>query len=155
VKMKNSPSAFRKYLLLFTRLAIGGVFIAASIDKIAHPAEFAKIVHNYQILPDSLINIAAIVLPWMEALLGVLIIAGTWLPGAVVLANLLLLAFFSALMYNVARGLNVHCGCFSTTVSGAPQTAWYIARDSLILLLGLAFAAQVFGRKPRTYRDTP
>ncbi len=144
--MGKSDSPFRRYILLLARLALGGIFIAASIDKIAHPAEFAKIVHNYRILPDSAVNVAAIVLPWLEAIIGALIISGIWLPGAVLIANILLFVFFSALMYNVARGLNVHCGCFSTTASASPQTTWYIIRDSLFLLLGLIVAARVFRR---------
>lgn len=138
-------SAAGKYLFLLTRLALGGVFIAASIDKIIHPGQFAKIIQNYQILPDYLISMAAIVLPWLEALLGLFIIAGVWLPGAVVLADFLLAAFFSALIFNIARGIDVHCGCFSTEVTGAPHTSWYVIRDSLFLLLGLAVLVQVFG----------
>lgn len=138
-------SATGKYFFLLTRLALGGVFIAASMDKIIHPSQFAKIIHNYQILPDYLINMAAIVLPWLEALLGVFIIAGVWLPGAVVLADFLLVAFFFALVFNIARGIDVHCGCFSTEVTGAPHTSWYVIRDSLFLLLGLAVLIQVFG----------
>lgn len=134
----------RSLIFLCTRLALGAVFIAASVDKILHPGDFAQIIHNYQILPDNLINIVAIALPWLEAILGVFIIAGIFLPGATALANVLLILFFSALIYNVARGLDVHCGCFSTKITGAPHTTWYIIRDSLFLLLGIALMAQVF-----------
>lgn len=144
--MTDSRASLFKYLLLITRIALGAIFIAAAIGKIVYPAEFAKIVYNYKILPDSAINLVSIILPWLEVLLGGLIIAGMWLPGAVVLANALLLTFFGALIYNVARGLNIHCGCFSLATSGSPQTTWYIIRDSLFLLLGLTTAALVFIR---------
>ncbi|MEN6438104.1 MAG: MauE/DoxX family redox-associated membrane protein [Syntrophobacter sp.] len=139
-----------KYLLICTRIGLGSIFIAASVLKIVHPAEFAQIIHNYQILPDSMVNLTAIILPWLEALLGVLILFGIWLPGAAVVSNLLLLAFFSALMFNLARGLNIHCGCFTTSVTGTPQTAWYIVRDSFFLLLGLGLLTQVFRKGPRS-----
>ncbi len=145
--MEKSDSRVGRYIFLLTRLALGGIFIAASIDKIAHPAEFAKIVHNYLILPDSAVNTVAMVLPWLEAVAGTLLIFGIWLPGAVLVANALLFTFFAALMYNLARGLNIHCGCFSTTTSAAPQTSWYIIRDSFFLILGLALAVQVFRGK--------
>jgi len=137
-----------RYLLLCTRLGLGSIFIAASVLKIIHPAEFATIIHNYQILPDSMVNLAALILPWLEALLGMLMVCGIWLPGAAVVSNLLLVVFFSALMYNLARGLNIHCGCFTTSISGTPQTAWYIARDSFFLLLGLGLLTQVFKKDP-------
>ena len=61
---------------------------------------------------------------------------GRTLPGAVFLSDLLLLAFFWALMFNLARGLNIHCGCFSTEPSGDPATWWYIIRDTGFLVLG-------------------
>ena len=47
------------------RVILGAVFIYASIDKIRNPEAFAKAVYNYQILPDSLINLTAIALPWL------------------------------------------------------------------------------------------
>ena len=142
------------HFFLLWRLLLGVIFVAAGVAKIAHPAEFAKIIHNYQVLPDSLINIVAIVLPWLETLLGVLLAAGVWLPGAAALANLLLLSFFSALIFNLARGIDVHCGCFTTQVSGAPHTVWYIFRDSSFLLLGMVVLVQVF-RKQAGHASRP
>ncbi len=135
----------RRRLLLLTRLVLGAVFIAASVDKIAHPAEFAKIIHNYRILPDAMVNGAAILLPWIEAVLGVLLVSGRWLPGAAVLANVLLLVFLSSLLFDFARGLNVHCGCFTTRAAETPpEMTWTIARDCLFLALGVCLLVQVF-----------
>ncbi|MEN6485466.1 MAG: cation diffusion facilitator family transporter [Syntrophobacteraceae bacterium] len=139
-------SFFRKPIRFWLRLALGAVFIAASVDKIVHPAAFAKIIYNYQLLPDSLINIAAIVLPWLELTLGTLLICGVWLPGAVVLTNLLLAAFFASLVFNVFRGINVHCGCFSTAAAGDPTIAWYMVRDSVFLSAGIALLYETFFR---------
>jgi uncharacterized membrane protein YphA (DoxX/SURF4 family) len=135
------------HFFLIWRLLFGAIFVAAAASKIAHPAEFAKIIHNYQVLPDSLINIVAIVLPWVEVLLGALLAVGVWLPGAAALANLLLLSFFSALIFNLARGIDIHCGCFTTQISGAPHTMWYLFRDSSFLLLGVVVLVQVFRRR--------
>ncbi len=126
----------RMPLLFWVRLLVGIIFIAASIDKILHPAAFAQMVYNYQILPDTFINVTAIVLPWLELVLGCLLLAGLWLPGTVVLANLLLLVFFGSLLFNLARGLNIHCGCFSSNTQGDPMTTWYVVRDAFFLLLG-------------------
>jgi hypothetical protein len=39
-------------------------------------------------------------------------------------------------MFNLARGLNIHCGCFSTEPSGDPATWWYVIRDTGFLVLG-------------------
>ncbi|SPF46991.1 DoxX family protein [Syntrophobacter sp. SbD1] len=131
-------SRLERYLFLCTRLVLGAIFIAASISKIAYPPDFAKVVANYRILPDYLVNIVAVVLPWLEAVVGALIVCGRWLPGAVALANVLLLVFFGAMAQAAARGIDLHCGCFSSKAAGAPHMLWYLARDFLFLLLGAA-----------------
>jgi hypothetical protein len=133
---KHRNLLFQMPLLFWVRLVVGVIFIAASIDKILHPAAFARMIYNYQILPDAFINVTAIVLPWVELVLGGLLILGLWLPGTIVLANLLLLAFLGSLLFNLARGLDIHCGCFSTNTQGNPLTTWYIIRDAVFLLLG-------------------
>lgn len=80
LKRRNLGSG-SKVIMLAARLILGGVFVFASVDKILHPAAFADAVYNYQILPDSLINVAAIILPWLELVLGSLLIIGVWMPG--------------------------------------------------------------------------
>jgi len=139
-------SRFGTYFFLSARLLLGAIFIAASIDKIAHPAEFARIVSNYNILPGQMVNAVAVLLPWLEAILGLFILCGWWPAGAVCLANLLLVIFLIALLQAVARGIDLHCGCFSTKASGAPQTIWYLARDALFLMLGAAAMIEVLRR---------
>ncbi len=130
------PLASHRQVHFWIRLVLGAIFIIASADKIYNPGGFAQAVYNYQILPDALINLTAIILPWLELILGIFLIVGFWLPGAVTLANGLLVAFFGSLVFNVARGLDVHCGCFSTRTDGDPTTVWYLIRDSAFLLMG-------------------
>jgi len=126
-------------LFVLSRLFLGAIFVYASYDKILHPVAFAGIVHNYQILPGLLVNLAALFLPWIELLLGLSLIAGVWLPGALLISNLLLLVFFSTLVFNAARGLDIDCGCFSTSIdpSSRGQMFWYLFRDGLLLFVGV------------------
>jgi tRNA-dihydrouridine synthase len=42
-----------------------------------------------------------------------------WMPGAVIGVNLLMVTFLSAIAFNLARGLDINCGCFSTECTGA------------------------------------
>ena len=123
-------------LHFWLRLVLGGIFLAACADKLLNPADFAKLLYSYQILPDYLINMVAIALPWLELLLGLSLLSGIAAPGAVILANLLLGVFFGVLLFNLARGLNVNCGCFSNSMQGDAQTGWYVARDLLFLGIG-------------------
>jgi len=91
-------------LSLCARLILGAIFIYASIDKVLHPEAFAKAVFNYQILPHAFINATAIVLPWLELILGVFLIVGLFREGSVGLVTLLLLVFLGAMAFNLARG---------------------------------------------------
>ena len=153
--MKIEKESFlRKPLQFWLRLILGAIFVVASADKIYQPAAFAQAIYNYQILPDTLINIMAIILPWLEILLGLFLIIGLWLPGTVTLTNLLLVTFLGALVFNMAQGLDVHCGCFSTSTEGAPATAWYLIRDASFLLMGgYLFFKVVVSRKLSVARD--
>lgn len=126
------------------RIVLGGIFIYASLDKILHPAAFAEIIYNYQVLPGEIINVSAIVLPWLELVLGILLVFGKFLPGASVLCALLLAAFWATLLFNLARGLDVHCGCFSTQSTDQAPMVWYVFRDTTFLAIGLALIVLVF-----------
>lgn len=135
-------------LSLCARLLLGAIFVYASIDKILHPEPFAKAVYNYQILPHLLINPTAIVLPWLELVLGVFLILGLFREGSVGLVMLLLLIFLGAMAFNLARGLNIDCGCFSSgSGDSGVQMGWYFLRDALFLLPALYLFFTTFLRR--------
>ncbi|MFO7785568.1 MAG: MauE/DoxX family redox-associated membrane protein [Desulfatiglandales bacterium] len=137
------------FLALSARLILGVVFIYAAIDKIIHPAAFAEVVYNYQILPDYLINLTALVLPWLELVVGIFLVLGLFREGSVFIVTGLMVAFLSAMIFNLARGLDIHCGCFSSAVgntNGAPM-AWYVIRDGLFLVPALYLFYRTFQGK--------
>jgi len=105
------------YHLLYhgARLILGVIFIYASYDKILHSKAFAEVIYNSRILPDNFINLTAIFLPWLEMLMGIFLIVGFWMPGTVVWCNILLVVYIGALTFNLVRGVDINCGCFSTT----------------------------------------
>ncbi|SKA77710.1 Methylamine utilisation protein MauE [Paucidesulfovibrio gracilis DSM 16080] len=114
---------------------LGIIFLLASFDKLQHPEAFAQIVQNYQILPDVLVNGAALVLPMLEFLCGLALTFNIMPRGAAFTVTLLMTIFLSALAFNYVRGLDVACGCFTTDPSAQADTLWSLARDSLIWLL--------------------
>jgi uncharacterized membrane protein YphA (DoxX/SURF4 family) len=136
-------------LVLLARLILGVVFIYAAIDKIIHPGAFAEVIYNYQILPDYLINLTALVLPWMELVVGLFLVLGLFREGSVFIVTGLMVVFLSAMVFNLARGLDIHCGCFSSTVgdtNGAPMV-WYVIRDGLFLVPALYLFYRTFQGK--------
>ena len=138
-----------KIPLLISRLILGGVFVYASFDKILHPHEFAEVVYNYQILPDALVNLTAILLPWLELSAGVFLILGLFLRGALFTCNVLLAVFLVALASNLARGLDIDCGCFSSSVgpSTGGDMILYLLRDAFLLAMGLFLFFYVLRRE--------
>jgi uncharacterized membrane protein YphA (DoxX/SURF4 family) len=132
-----------RLLCLVARMILGLVFIYASYDKLFHPKAFADIIYHYQILPGRLINITAIVLPWLELLMGIFLIIGFWMPGAVIWCNFLLVIYIGALSFNLVRGLDIDCGCFSTA-GGKSIGIETILRDVVLLVLSIYLFVIVF-----------
>ena len=126
-----------RYTILVFRLIIGGIFIYASLDKIAYPEQFAKIVYNYKILPHSLINIFAIILPWIELLCGIFVIIGIFVESSSAILSMFLVVFIIALSVNFLRGLDINCGCFSTDPKGKEEGAILLIRDFILVAIGL------------------
>jgi uncharacterized membrane protein YphA (DoxX/SURF4 family) len=140
--------ANEKHLLLIlfhaARFLLGGIFIFASYNKILNPAAFAEAVFNYQILPNNMVNLTAIILPWFEFIVGFCLIIGWWIPGAVVIVNLLMIVFISALVFNLVRGLDVQCGCFSTDISKTTTIRLTLLRDIFFLVVSFFLIYMIF-----------
>lgn len=129
------------WLTIRVQLALGAVFIAAALPKIADPPAFAHAIYNYRILPGQLINAMALVLPWVELFAGLALILDFWKREAAVLTGLLLLIFVAAIGLNLSRGHAIDCGCFDvhaaekSTAELLSDMRWVLIRDLGILLM--------------------
>jgi len=132
-----------KVLGILARVALGVIFLVAAWGKIADPASLAKIIHNYNILPDVLINPAALVLPWVEVVIGVCLVTGYACRGASLFATVLLIVFIAAMAYAYFRGYNTQCGCF-TTKADEPISPVSLVRDGSMLVLAAVVLAGSF-----------
>ena len=124
-------------LYIFLRMALGLVFVWAASSKILDPNGFAAIIKNYMILPDYLINTVAVVLPWLEALCGILLITGYLVHGSAFIVNILLIVFIFALSLNIFRGVDINCGCFSLGTNSHTDMYSSLLRDLPLLALGI------------------
>ncbi len=118
-------------------IILGCVFIAASIPKILNPEKFAEIIFNYRILSGLWINILAIILPWLEFITGICLVFDRLSCGAVIIVNFLLAIFICVLTYDLTRGIDVRCGCFSTNIHAEPANFLYILRDIGFWIIGI------------------
>ncbi|MBL8006578.1 MAG: DoxX family membrane protein [Ignavibacteria bacterium] len=123
-----------KYFLILLRLIVGGFFLYASIDKVTNQEAFARAIYNYKFMPDFVINIMAIVIPFIELVTGIFLILGIFLRGSSFIITSLLIVFIIALSQAYARGLDIACGCFSLeTVTEKSDILQRIAEDILLL----------------------
>jgi len=105
---------WKKWFAFVLRLGFGILLVAASADKIIHPFGFAQAVENYRVIGEGLSRWVAVWLPYLELLVGLLLILGVWKDAAVLTNALLMLTFLFLIMQAYFRGLDIRCGCFTT-----------------------------------------
>ena len=103
-----------KYFLLAGRLFLGFIFVLAAITKISDPEGFSQAIYNYKLLPLFLINILAILFPWIELAAGILLVFGVSVKENSAILSGLLIVFIIAIVISLFRGLDIDCGCFGT-----------------------------------------
>jgi putative oxidoreductase len=128
-----------KYLLLFIRLVLGGLFIYSAALKIIDVSYFAKSLYNYRILPVETLNLFALIIPWLELVIGLLLVPGIFVKENALLGSILIIIFIAAIASAVARNLDIDCGCFGTR-DGTRVGLLKIIED-LFILLGFIWIA--------------
>lgn len=123
-----------QYFMFVLRLVIGVTFIYAALDKITHPDQFARIIYNYHMAPGQIINLFALFLPWLEMVTGIFVIIGFWEKASTLIIGGMLVMFIIALSNALIKGVNIECGCFSTTSRAKGPVQDLLFRDSLLLI---------------------
>jgi uncharacterized membrane protein YphA (DoxX/SURF4 family) len=134
---KSKEWVGHKFLSLAARVTLALTFIWASWHKVADPGEFALTVATYQILPLSLINIQAIGLPWLELIIGVMLIVGIWTREASLITVGMNIMFIVAIVITLYRGEEIMCGCFASADAGH-EIGWdLVVRDFGLMIVGI------------------
>ena len=129
-------------LPLIFRFILGVIFIYASYSKILDPVAFSNNIHNYHFTPTFVENLLALIIPWIELIVGVFLIIGVFLEGTISITIGMLIFFIFILSQAVFRGIDVHCGCFKTEADAGTtdlriELIKHIFED--IIFLGMAF----------------
>jgi uncharacterized membrane protein YphA (DoxX/SURF4 family) len=144
--------------LVLGRLAVGLIFVVAACTKLHFNGSwhfgdyhffFAMAIDSYKMLPTSVVEVMARVLPWFELALGAWLISGIGLRWSGLLTSALLLVFIGAMTRAKILGLEINCGCFGNNEKLGTVT---LLRDSSMLVLSLAVTIGAFLVKKR--RDT-
>jgi hypothetical protein len=112
-------------------IVLGVILLASALPKIFHPYHFLGNVYEYELVGPRLGTAVAIVLPWLELILGVCLVGGICLGGALLTASGLMAVFMFAQASAIHRRLAISCGCF-----GAGEAVGYgsMIRTALLLL---------------------
>ena len=131
-----SRASRREWLLLACRLVLAAVFLATGLDKARHPGLFAEQVAAYQLIPATWVTLVALVLPHLEILAGACLFVGFLGPSSALVLGTLSLVFGAAVSSALARGMDIACGCLS---SSASPVGWgHVALDLLLLAMAVA-----------------
>ena len=127
---------FRNRYVGFTfRLALGTTLIVAGAGKLTERAEFVTLCEELDLLPDILARFYGTALPWVEIVVGSLLLLGLlsrFASGIGILTALSCIIANSIILY---RGMNMECGCFGE-MGGVIQT-----RDALLIDFALLIMA--------------
>lgn len=127
-----------KYLALVLRICVGSVFIYASMSKIPYPAQFAEATANYRLVPYWLLNLGAVILPWVEFVCGLFLVIGFMTRASAILIACMMILFNVMVLINMIWGAPITCGCYDTV--GEP-IGWRKILENVIMLI---FTIQIY-----------
>ncbi len=120
------------------RLGLAAVFLVSGVLKAIDPDATYVAVRAYDLLPKLGVALVAGVLPWLEIVIGLLLLAGIATRAVAVVSAVLLLGFMAGVAQARARGLSIDCGCFGGGGAVDPGQTTYgleLLRDAGFLLM--------------------
>ena len=121
--------------IMILQWVIAALFIYAGVVELSSLQDFSDNIASFDILPRSVINIFAVILPPFEVILGIGIIVGIKTRPALLGLTALAFIFLIALLSLIFRGISVDCGCFGSNHGLAASTWYAIGRDLIILII--------------------
>lgn len=151
VRITSLPGGTRLWNVvgLAARLLLAVVFLISGIAKAADPAQTKVAVKAYQLLPDSLAETVAAILPYLEIAVAIILLLGLATRLGALLSGLMMVAFLIGVTSAAARGLSIDCGCFGgggTVQTGATEYTLEILRDTGLLIVSVYLLL-----RPRTW----
>lgn len=136
------------------RWLLGVVLLWAALGKVANVQEFYAALLAYQIpLPSALLKATAVVLPWLELLCGLMLLANVRTTAALAWAVVLFAVFAACTGQAWLRGLHIACGCLDLRLLGIAgdsalglwmeSAKFAFIRAALLLVVAVGLLARV------------
>jgi uncharacterized membrane protein YphA (DoxX/SURF4 family) len=113
--MKSLCRDRRAWIVGFTfvvRVALGCMFLYSALPKIRQPYDFLSTVYSYELVGPKLGLLVAMVLPWLELLVGICLLGGIFVSGALLASAGMAAMFAFVLGWALYQGMRISCGCF-------------------------------------------
>ena len=128
-----------EFLVSASTTVVGAVFLLAGISKIyAGQRWFFGLVQSYDLTNHFVSKTIAMVLPYLELLLGAFLILGIFRLASTVAALALLLVFTAAVALADIRGNKVDCGCFGRKAKQSSQERRTIYVRNFVMAVALS-----------------
>ena len=148
VKRSFASSGAVRVFMLASRIVLGAIFVYAAYIKLRDPWQlFAMSIDSYQVLPLSMAETAARVIPWIELAIGLMLIAGIWLRISGTIVSLMLLTFFTLMVRAYSKGMQINCGCFGPGEAISWKT---LLRDGSMAAAAIAMTSFAFLKRSKT-----
>lgn len=108
---------------------LGAVFVVAGASKLAAGERWRANARELG-APD----VAAVVVPWVELVIGALLIVQLWVPWPALAAAVMLIAFSVLLAVRMSDDDRPSCACFGQW-SATPIGRGHLARNAALLVL--------------------
>lgn len=166
--MQSSPLNFRRAVIWIGRLLLGGIFVYAGYAKLTYPnhnlwpyfmlkfsvsanlSTFAFQVESYKVLGAAGSAFVAHTLPFVEIVLGLLLLIGWQFRVWAAMVTAILAGFLALVTRAYLLHMEINCGCFGTP---EPLTILTVVRDSALVALAVVTTVFAFqeARKPHPW----
>jgi uncharacterized membrane protein YphA (DoxX/SURF4 family) len=137
--LKARTTAVWPWISTVARLGLATVFLVAGATKIGDLAASGRAVNAYRLMPFEAAKAVGAMQPFLEIVLGLLLLVGIAVRLSAGIAAVLLVIFVAGIASAWARGLQIDCGCFSKGgelgAGQVPTYGWEILRDIGFLVL--------------------
>jgi uncharacterized membrane protein YphA (DoxX/SURF4 family) len=141
-----TPRSNRENVFVLIRWLLGALLLWAAVSKLANLTEFLGSIYAYRLpFSRSFLQVATVVLPWVELICGLMLLANYWTESALACTLGLMIIFLVATGQAWIRGLDISCGCFNLNIFGIgtnyPKLAKFLESVGFAFIRNLALTA--------------
>lgn len=137
----SSQRFWAPIILFIVRVIIGGLFVWSGISKMQSPFDFLSSVYDYELLSPTGGLLVATILPTMEIVIGILLLAEISLCPAFLISVFLSFIFVLVQISVIQREMDISCGCFdSDNIYSTSNFITYatVIRTSVLLVASIS-----------------